>query len=134
MWTSQSRLRSESSRRSGLFSTRPSTTSAPTTSTPPAASSAPANRRDRRSPRLARLDALMVSRAPAIVGVLGLTAYRRSFGKPKVLLGEQGTPSPGPRTTRARSSASHRVPPEFHLTDWYHKQVPRRAWGGPHVH
>ncbi|VWX52559.1 conserved hypothetical protein [Micrococcus luteus] len=26
------------------------------------------------------------------------------------------------------------MPPEFHLTDWYHKQVPHRTRGGQHVH
>jgi len=33
------------------------------------------------------------------------------FGKPKALLREQGTPSPRPRTTRARRSASRTAPP-----------------------
>ena len=45
----------------------------------------------------ARLDALVAAHAPAVVAVLGVTAYRQAFGRPKAVLGEQQTPWPGTR-------------------------------------
>ncbi|MCK6095910.1 mismatch-specific DNA-glycosylase [Micrococcus sp. EYE_162] len=45
----------------------------------------------------ARLDALVAAHAPAVVAVLGVTAYRQAFGRPKAALGEQETPWPGTR-------------------------------------
>lgn len=45
----------------------------------------------------ARLDALVAAHAPAVVAVLGVTAYRQAFGRPKAALGEQQTPWPGTR-------------------------------------
>ncbi|MDY6055786.1 mismatch-specific DNA-glycosylase [Micrococcus sp.] len=45
----------------------------------------------------ARLDALVATHAPAVVAVLGVTAYRQAFAQPKARLGEQDSPWPGTR-------------------------------------
>lgn len=45
----------------------------------------------------ARLEALVAEHAPAVVAVLGITAYRQAFGQPKARTGEQPSPWPGTR-------------------------------------
>ena len=45
----------------------------------------------------ARLAALVAAHAPAVVAVLGVTAYRQAFNEPKATLGEQDSPWAGTR-------------------------------------
>ncbi|GAA1399024.1 mismatch-specific DNA-glycosylase [Luteococcus peritonei] len=44
-----------------------------------------------------RLDALVAERRPAVVAVLGVTAYRQAFARPRATLGEQPEPLAGAR-------------------------------------
>lgn len=53
--------------------------------------------RDELAAAPARLDALVAERRPAVAAVLGVTAYRQAFGRPKARLGEQDSPWPGTR-------------------------------------
>lgn len=45
----------------------------------------------------ARLDAVVAEHAPAVVAVLGITAFRQAVGRPKATAGEQESPWPGTR-------------------------------------
>lgn len=44
-----------------------------------------------------RLEELVAERHPAVVAVLGVTAYRQAFSRPKAVLGEQPEPLAGAR-------------------------------------
>ena len=45
----------------------------------------------------ARLQALVAEKRPAVVAILGVTAYRQAFARPKATLGERPEPLGGAR-------------------------------------